>query len=115
MRRVGPGTASEIEQMRSYRDERRQRAVDPRAHGAQDRVGGVGAVVGAGDAVEGVLRVRQRPRYDAHGALLQEVFSEHTQRTQTGSAPTLNDSRNARRSLPTIVAMGVSRRLPIDP
>ena len=69
----------------------------------------------AGMNVERPLCLDERARHDAQGALLHDVFSEQTQRTQTGLAPTSNDSRNARRLRLTIVPSDACRMLPMEP
>ena len=51
---------------------------------------------------QGRLAQRLVGRHDAHGACLQPVLSEHTQRRQTGSSRTSNASRKARSLRPTI-------------
>src|SRR5581483_6743499 len=57
--------------------------------------------------------LRDRAAYDVHGARLQPVFNEHTQRSHVAFVSTHNEWRNARR-LPAIRSpSGASRMVPI--
>ncbi len=107
--------AAEIQHARFHRHDGFHCAMHARTHRGQRAVVRVRSVVAHRHAVERVLCVDEAWRHDAHGALLHDVFSEQTQRTQTGSAPTSNDLRNVRRFRATMDAIGASRTLPMDP